>query len=346
MNFVKIPFGTTRAGEAVTRFSLSNSHRMQVDICNIGCSILSIQVPDQTGVLRDVALGYDTIKEYEENPACFGCVVGRVGNRIKNASFDFHGKTFYLEKNDGKNHIHGGFYHFGRKFWDCTHIDKDFLEFSLVSPDGEGGYPGSILAQVSYSLSEENSLTITYTVKAFSPSICNLTNHNFFNLSGEGSPTILDHRAIIRSNQITEIDQELIPTGSLLSVDNTPFDFQDARIIGEKISSNHPQLIFAGGYDHNYVLPSSSNAVATIYSPISGICLDVFTTSPGMQFYTGNSLDGTLRGKHGHYYSKQSGFCLETQLFPDAIHHPNFPSCQVVPGHPQHYQTTFHFSTL
>ena len=344
MNLTKTFFGTTKEGEAVTRFSLSNKNRMQVDICNIGCSILSILVPDRYGKLRDVVLGYDTSKEYEENSACFGCVVGRIGNRIKGASFSLNEKIFYLEQNEGNNHIHGGFHNFGRKFWNCTHAGLDFLEFSLISPDGEGGYPGTILAQVKYSLSDSNMLTISYKVKAFSPSLCNLTNHSYFNLSGEGSSTILDHLAFINASRITEIDEELIPTGILLPVEGTPLDFRKLKKVGKDLSSDHPQLIHAKGYDHNYVLDSHAGPDALIYAPSSGIYLEVFTNSPGMQFYSGNSLDGTLRGKHGHLYPKQSGFCLETQLFPDTVHHPDFPSCQVVPGHPQNFHTNFHFS--
>lgn len=337
-------FGITKTGEAVTRFSLSNKNNMQVDICNIGCSIISVLVPDKNGELRDVALGFDTSEEYEENPTCFGCVVGRVGNRIKDGAFTLNGITYQLEKNDGNNHLHGGSHNFAKKYWTCTHAGEDSLDFRLESPDGEGGYPGNIVATISYTLSDDNALTASYHVTSPDMSICNLTNHSYFNLSGTGNPSIRDHMAMIRSDYITESDSELIPTGKLLPVENTPFDFRQEKAIGQDIDDSHPQIVNGWGYDHNYVLSEGEGPDVSVRSPLTGICMQVYTNSPGMQFYTANHMDGSVRGKNGVYHPQRSGFCVETQLFPDGINHPEFPSCVVTPAQPQDFYTTYQFS--
>lgn len=344
MKLQKSVWGTTSNQETVFRYSLSNKTGMSVDICNIGCSILSIVVPDQNGTPTDIALGFASLKEYETNCANFGCIVGRYGNRIRRGQFSFQGKICQLEQNEGKNHLHGGCRGYGFRLWDCTEESSERLTFRLFSPDGDSGYPGDLTALVSYTLSEDNSLTISYHNTTSSATVCNLTNHNYFNLSGAGTEDILDHEVIIHSDAVTEIDRELIPTGVLLPVKGTALDFNTPKTIGQDINSDWEQMSWTGGYDHNFVLRRDKDVCAAVYAPKTGIIMEVLTNSPGMQFYTGNFLDGSIIGKNGAVYPKRGGFCMETQLFPDSVNQPAFPSCVVTKDSPQDFHTTYRFS--
>lgn len=343
MNLIKILWGTARTGEPVYRYHLSNSHGMSVDLCNIGCSILRLLVPDKYGTPTDVSLGYQTLTEYEHNSSNFGCIVGRYGNRIRKGQFSFHGKSYQLETNDRGNHLHGASDGFAYRFWTCTDEADDHVTFRLESPDGDGGYPGSLTAEVTYRLSEDNALTLSYHAETKTAAFCNLTNHNYFNLSGAGNDTVLDHEVMISSDSYTETEPDSIPTGRILPVDGTPLDFRKPKPIGQDIHASWDPLIWAGGYDHNFVLTPGIQPAASVYAPKTGIFMEVLTTSPGMQFYTGNGLNDPNR-KDGKSYMRFGGFCMETQFYPDSINHPEFPSCELTAGHPQESQTTYRFS--
>lgn len=345
MKLEKKLWGTTKTGESVYRYTLSNEKGMSAEICNIGCSILSLTVPDKEGKPTDVALGYETLGDYEKNPASFGCVVGRYGNRIKGGRFQFAGKTWQLEQNEGKNHLHGASGAYGRRFWPVSEESEDALTFCLKSPDGDGGYPGDLTSRVTYRISEDNELSISYHITTETEAFCNLTNHCYFNLSGHDAGTALDHEVFIGADAITEVDAESIPTGVLLPIGGTDFDFNTPKAIGKDIGGSHPQLAFGGGYDHNYVLKKTDGVCASAYSPKSGIFMEVFTNSPGLQFYTANSLEEREAGKHGVHYGHRSAFCMETQFFPDSINQPAFPSCAVTRDAPLKLRTTYRFST-
>lgn len=344
MKLEKKAWGTAKTGETVYRYTLSNEKGMSVDICNVGCSILSITVPDKDGASTDVALAYETCEDYNRNPASFGCVVGRYGNRISGGRFQFAGKTWQLEQNEGKNHLHGASGAYGRRFWPVSEESEKCLTFRLESPDEDGGYPGDLTACVSYSLTEDNELSISYHITTETEAFCNLTNHCYFNLSGHDSGTVLDHQVFIGADTITEVDAESIPTGTLLPIGGTDFDFNTPKAIGRDIDGSHPQLAFGGGYDHNYVLNGTDGVCASAYSPKSGIFMEVFTNSPGLQFYTSNSLEEHEAGKGGTHYGNRSGFCMETQFFPDSINRPEFPSCVVTKDAPMELRTTYRFS--
>ena len=345
MKLKKTVWGTTKNGETVYRYGLSNEKGMAVELCNLGCSILSITVPDKNGTPTDVALAYETCGDYERNPVSFGCVVGRYGNRIKGGRFQFAGRTWQLEQNEGKNHLHGASGAYGRRFWPVSEESEDALTFCLESPDGDGGYPGSLTARITYRLSEDNELSISYHVTTETQAFCNLTNHCYFNLSGHAAGDVLDHQVFIGADAITEVDAESIPTGVLLPIGGTDFDFNKPKAIGQDIGGSHPQLAFGGGYDHNYVLKETGGPCASAYSPKSGIFMEVFTNSPGLQFYTSNSLEEHEAGKNGAQYGNRSGFCMETQFFPDSINHPEFPSCTLTREAPLNLRTVYRFST-
>lgn len=342
MKLQKKIWGTSSKGDTVYRYTLSNEAGMSVDLCNIGCSILSILVPDRDGNLVDVALGYENITDYETNGANFGCIVGRYGNRIGKSAFTFLGKEYHVEANEGRNHLHGASGGYAYRYWECVEESDERLTFRLESPDGDGGYPGDLVSLVSYSLSEDNGLTISYHITTETAAFCNLTNHNYFNLSGHKSGSILDHEVTLAADAITEIDPESIPTGVILPIAGTALDFNTPKTIGQDIESDMEQIKLAGGYDHNYVLKEGVEVNVTVSSAKTGITMEVITNNPGVQFYTGNFLNG-IAGKDGALYQKRSGFCLETQLFPDSINRPEFPSCMVTKDAPQDFQTTYRF---
>jgi aldose 1-epimerase len=343
------PFGTTPDGQAVSIFTLTNRPGMEVRITNYGATIVSIRTPDRTGRMDDVILGFDTFDGYLKNTPFFGAVVGRYGNRIARGRFAIDGVTYTLAKNDGENSLHGGAKGFDKAVW-TPHVatvpeGASSLRLEHISPDGDEGYPGTLTATVTYTLTDRNELKIAYTATSDKKTVVNLTNHSYFNLAGTGD--ILGHEIMIDADRFTPVDSGLIPTGELAPVKGTPFDFTEPRAMGARIGADNAQLRIAGGYDHNFVLnkpPETFGLAARVTEPTTGRILEVYTSEPGVQFYTGNFLDGTVTGKGGRAYQKRSGFCLETQHYPDSPNHPAFPSTLLEPGGRYETTTVFAFS--
>ncbi len=340
-------FGKTQDGKAVTVFTLTNAHGMRVRAMTYGAIIVSIEAPDRSGRMGDVTLGFDTLDGYLKDPPYFGAIVGRYGNRIAKGQFTLDGTTYKLATNNGPNHLHGGNKGFDKVVWDGMPLETGVgVVFTRTSPDGEEGYPGNLKARVTYTLTDKNELIVGYHATTDKATPVNLTQHSYFNLSGEGSGDILGHELTIDADRYTPVDANLIPTGELAAVQGTPFDFRKAAAIGARISQDNEQLKNGKGYDHNWVLNRPGTGlrhVARVADPKSGRTLDVATTEPGLQFYSGNFLDGTIRGKHGHVYNFRGGLCLETQHFPDSPNHPNFPSTILRPGQTYTSQTVFTF---
>ncbi|MFD1768620.1 aldose epimerase family protein [Sphingobacterium suaedae] len=339
-------FDTQIDGKDVRLFSLKNGD-ISVSLTNYGARLVSLHVPDKSGNLTDVILGYDTADEFKENASNFyGAIVGRYGNRIGNASFTLNGTTYELEKNDGKNSLHGGTNGVYNKVWEVKNNSDTSITLRYVSPDREAGYPGTVDMQVTYTLTREGALAVDYHATTDKETVLNLTNHAYFNLNGAGSSTILDHELQIDAAAITEVDSTLIPTGKSLPVSNTPFDFQQPHVIGERIEADDVQLKIGKGYDHNFELSKQDGfqKVASVYAPSTGIEMQVFTTEPGLQFYSGNFMSDTdAKGKGGKAYPFRSAFCLETQHFPDAPNHPTFKSTVLKPGQTYSSKTTYKF---
>jgi aldose 1-epimerase len=326
------PFGTTRHGEPVTEFTLSNPDGISTSIITFGGSIRTLIVGDRAGNKADLILGFDSLESYEERHPYFGTITGRFANRIARGEFTLDEKKYTLATNNGPNHLHGGVDGFDRKVWKATTSstsDAVHLQLSYVSPDGEEGYPGELSTTVTYTLTSRDELVIEYEATTTKPTPINLTNHAYFNLAGHNSGDILKHELTIDAERIVPVDETSIPLGPLASVANTPFDFRAPHPIGERITE------VGIGYDHNYVLadgPRKLHLAARAIDPSSGRYLEVLTTEPGVQLYTGNYLDGTLTGKGGTTYKKHAGFCLETQHFPDSVNHPTYPSTILRPG--------------
>ena len=340
-------YNTTIDGKSVKLFVLKNKSGATVSITNYGGRVVSLFVPDKDNKLVDVVLGYDSIGSYrKKGEPFFGALIGRYGNRIGKGKFTLEGKEYQLQLNDGVNTLHGGTDGFFSKVWDAKQIDDHTLELSYVSNDGEAGYPGKLDVKVIYTLNEENALQIDYTATTDKTTVVNLTNHAYFNLNGEGNKTILDHELTIAADSITPVDATLIPTGKLQAVAGTSFDFNKAKTIGKAIDVNEEQLKFGKGYDHNFALKKHDDktAIATVKSTVTGIVMEVYTTEPGLQFYSGNFLTGeTNDGKGGKSYPHRSAFCLETQHFPDAPNHSNFASTVLKPGETYKTSTTYKF---
>lgn len=347
MNLKKDKYGTTPNDESVHLYTLSNNNGMVVKITNYGGIITAILVPDQNGKRTDVVLGFDRFEGYLGDSPYFGCLVGRFANRIANGEFQLDDAVFTVAQNDGQNHLHGGLQGFDKVVWQAepfTATAEVGLKLSYRSRDGEEGYPGDLGVHVTYTLANDNALRIDYQATSSKPTIVNLTNHTYFNLAGGGN--ILDHEISINAKQFTAIDETLIPTGELRAVAGTPLDFTHPTRIGAMIDHNDDQLRFAGGYDHNWVLDKEAGAlalVAAVTEPSSGRRLETYTTQPGLQFYSGNFLDGTIVGKQGVAYGKRSGFCLETQHFPDSPNQAHFPSTTLIPGEAFQETTIYKF---
>ena len=351
------PFGVTKNGDKVDEYIISNPGGLEISVLNYGCVIKNLFVPTKTGPV-DVVVGHDTLADYEADfnssgSTCCGAFVGRYANRIENAEFSLSGKTYKLEANNGKNHLHGGKRGFDRCLWQWSTEDIDnVVVFSRTAEAGEEGYPGKLHVEVRYCLTQEDALIIHYTATAEEgDTLLNLTNHTYFNLAGQGKGDILGHRLELAASRYTPVNAELIPTGEMLPVAGTPLDFTTPHIIGERIGADCPQLKNAGGYDHNFLLDYDAESLnplhpaAELSDPVRGRRLTVFTTEPALQLYSGNFLCGE-RGKGGIAYQKHSGICLETQHFPDAINHGNFPSIVLHPGEDFRSKTLYHFSTF
>ena len=343
MTFEQKPFGTTRDGREVTAWTLRNHNGMSAVILDYGCTIQSVVVPDCTGRPVDVVLGYNTLEEYENNGGYLGAVVGRVGNRIGKGQFTLNGKEYQLATNDRGNHLHGGIVGFDKKVWNAK-ANGDELVLETVSSDGEEGYPGNLRVTVRYRLEEDNTLRITYDASSDADTLVNLTNHAYFNLSGGG--TILDHDLRILADFICEADEQCLPTGRLLPVYDTPFDFRECKRLGRDILTDDEQLRRGNGYDHNYCLSDKGEwkQVAYLICKQTGIEMACMTTLPGVQFYSGNGLT-ERKGKSG-LIQQRDGLCLETQVWPDAIHHENFPSAVLKAGEAMHSQTAYKFGNI
>jgi aldose 1-epimerase len=337
-------------GTPVEVFTLTNAAGVEVKAITYGGIITSWRVPDRRGQLADIVLGYDDPAAYvANNGPYFGAIVGRYGNRIGKARFALDGRTYELAANDGPNHLHGGKQGFDKVLWSGEALrGVAGVAFTRTSADGEEGYPGNLRVRITYTLTEKNELLVSYEATTDKATPVNLTQHTYFNLAGQGTGDVLRHQLRINADRYTPVDATLIPTGELATVDKTPFDFRTATPIGARIRSDHPQMQFGRGYDHNWVLSRTAaglSLAAEVYEPTSGRTLEVRTTEPGLQFYTGNFLDGTITGKEGRVYRHRYGFCLETQHFPDSPNRPTFPSTTVRPGSPYRSQTVFRTGT-
>ena len=337
-------------GKPIELFTLTNAAGVEVTAMTYGGIITSWRVPDRRGELADVVLGFSDPGEYiKNNSPYFGAIIGRYGNRIGRARFVLDGRTYTLAANNGPNHLHGGIRGFDKHLWHGESVrrsDGVGVVFTRTSVDGEEGYPGNLKVRVTYTLTNANELAVAYEATTDKATPVNLTQHTYFNLAGQGTGDILRHEIRINADRFTPVDAGLIPTGELAPVDKTPFDFRQPTPIGARIRSEHPQMQFGRGYDHNWVLARSGpglSLAADVYEPTSGRTLQVRTTEPGVQFYTGNFLDGTITGKDGRVYRERYGFCLETQHFPDSPNQPRFPSTILRPG--QTYRTRTVFTT-
>jgi aldose 1-epimerase len=334
------PFGEIE-GLLVDRFTLANRHGLRVEVITYGGIIRAIWAPDRDGQLANVTLGFADLTGYlDHNDPYFGCIAGRYANRISNGRFTLDGETYQLPTNDGANHLHGGVCGFDKRIWDTEEIREDGaagVRLTRVSPDGEECYPGTLSAAVTYLLDDDNRLRIDYRAESDRPTIVNLTNHTYWNLGGEGTGSVEDHVLRLAASRYTPVDSSLTPTGELAPVRDTPFDFTTPTAIGARIREGHPQLLIGRGYDHNVVLDRTPGDIAlieaaTLRHPDSGRALTIWTTEPGIQFYSGGYLDGTLVGASGRTYRQGDGVALETQHFPDSPNQPTFPSTLLRPG--------------
>ncbi len=337
------PFGTLKDGTSVTAYTLRNAAGMTVTVLDYACIIQSVLVPDRQGVLRDVVLGYDDVAGYEAGSCFFGAFVGRFANRIAGSAFPLDGVVYHLPPNEGENHLHGTY---TAQVFPCEG-EGNSLVFCKVSPDGEEGYPGNLSLTITYTLTEDNSLVLDYRAETDRPTVVNLTNHSYFNLSGQGSGDVLQTRLVLEASAFTEADRQTLTTGRILPVEGTPLDFRAGKTIGQDMQGEHPMLRACRGFDLNYVLdaPGEGKVSALATAPDTGITLAMCTTQPGVQLYTGNFVaeDTAPCGKGGLRYPQYAGFCLETQHYPCAPNHPHFPSTTLRPGEEYHQVTVYRF---
>jgi aldose 1-epimerase len=347
----KKAFGKTGDGKPVDLYTLTNRHGMEIRVMSYGGIILSLRVPDRKGQFDDVVLGYDSLDGYLKATPYFGAIIGRYGNRIANGKFTLDGKAYTLAQNNGTNSLHGGLKGFDKVVWEAEAFENQDgagVVFKYTSRDGEEGFPGNVKAQVTYTLSDQNELSFAYHATTDKATPVNLTNHTYFNLAGDGKGDILGHLVMLNAQRFTPVDKNLIPTGELRSVKATPLDFTKPTAVGARIDAKDEQLGFGGGYDHNFVINRQGPGLelaARVEEPTSGRVLEVFTTEPGVQFYSGNFLDGTITGKGGHVYRRRTGFCLETQHYPDSPNQADFPSTILRPGETYDSKTVCKFST-
>lgn len=347
----KKPWGRTPDGTAVDLFTLRNARGAEATITTYGGIVVTLLMQDRNGRMGDIVLGYDNLQGYIDKTPYFGCLVGRYGNRIGDAKFTLDGTTYTLAKNDGPNSLHGGARGFDKVVWSGRSVEsKDgaALELTYLSRDGEEGFPGNLKVTAVYTLTNDNELKLDFSATTDKPTVCNLTHHSYFNLRGQGDGDILGHEIMINAARITPIDKTLITTGEYMPVEGTPFDFRKPAAIGARINESDTQLGYGPGYDHNWVIDKPAGQLgiqATVYESTTGRVLEVLSDEPGLQFYSGNFLDGTIKGKGGVVYQKRTGFCLEPQHYPDSPNKPQFPSVVLRPG--QLYQNTiiYRFST-
>ncbi|MEZ4774642.1 MAG: aldose epimerase family protein [Bacteroidia bacterium] len=344
-------FGKTRDGREAHLFHFRNRMGAELSLTNYGGTIISLKVPDREGNPGDIVLGFDNLADIEATRPFYGCIVGRYANRIAGGKFSLNGQTYPLAVNNGPNHLHGGLKGFDTHIWDAEPFSNDLgagVILRYISKDGEEGYPGNLSVKVTYTLTEKNELRIDYTAETDQTTVINLTNHAFFNLKDCGATAILDHELQLFADQFTPVSNVMIPTGEIRPVKGTPLDFSHAMPIGARIHSQDEQIRFGNGYDHNYVVNNQEDElalVARVTEKYTGRVMEVFTTEPGVQFYTGNFLQGRKPGKYGIIYQNRSGFCLETQHFPDSPNQPAFPSTVLNPGEMYRSTTIYGFGT-
>jgi len=345
-------FGKMPDGTAVDIYTLRNASGVEARITNYGGIVVSLKVPDRNGKFDDVVLGYDNLDGYLKNNSPYmGALIGRYANRIAKGTFKLNGTEYHLAVNNGANHLHGGLKGFDKVVWTAAalHVANGAaLKLTYVSKDGEENYPGKLTATVIYTLTDANELRIDYSATTDKRTIVNLTSHSYFNLAGQGTGDILKHQLFINASRFTPTDAGAIPTGELRSVSGTPFDFMTATEIGARIEQDEQQLKFGNGYDHNFVLNKQGKRLtlaASVYELTTGRAMQVSTTEPGMQFYSGNFLDGSITGKDGKVYQRRYGFCLEAQHFPDSPNKPHFPSTLLKPGQSYRHTTSYKFHT-
>lgn len=346
-------FGITTAGDSVTQFTFSNSNGLEVKILNYGGLVTHLKVPDKNGKIEDVVLGYDNLEGYLKSTPYFGAIVGRYGNRIAKGKFTLDGVEYSLVTNNGENALHGGTIGFDKVMWDAEPFEDETgagLKLTYLSKDMEEGFPGNLNVTVTYTIKESNEISIDYHATTDKKTVINLTQHSYFNLTGNTKRDILDHEVMIKSANMIPVDGGLIPTGEMIPVAGTPFDFTEATRVGDRIDADHEQIALGGGYDHCWVLdkpsPDALEWVAKAVDNTSGRVLELATTEPGVQFYTGNFLDGTITGKHGVVYNKRFGLCFEPEHYPDSPNQANFPSVELSPGEEYHTTTVWRFSTI
>jgi aldose 1-epimerase len=346
---MKESFGITSDGSEASLYTLGNAHGLVARITNYGGILVSLTVPDRHGKLSDVVLGFDTFEGYRNEHPCFGAIIGRYANRIASGLITLDGREYQLTQNDQENHLHGGLKGFDKVVWAATERESasgSALDLRYVSPDGEEGYPGNLTAQVTYSLTNENELKIDYAAVTDQTTVINLTNHSYFNLRDAGATDILGHELTIDADYFLAMDRSAIPTGEIRSVEGTPFDFRSPTAIGSRIGRDDPQLTYGEGYNHNWVLNNPRRTlapVAVVCEPTSGRVMEVFTTAPGLQFFSGNFPGGRFGGKLGKPYPSRPGLCLEAQHYPDSPHHAGFPSTILRPGEIYSQTTIYRF---
>ena len=349
MSVTKEAFGKNQFGEAVDLFLLMNHNGLRVRIMNHGGTIVSLETPDKNGALADLVLGHDTAEEYVQATPYFGCAVGRFANRIQGGKFSLDGKEYTLAQNNGPNALHGGLRGFSKVIWNAEILeDENAIRMTYISADGEEGFPGEVKTVLTYTLTDANELKIDYAAESTRATPYNITNHSYFNLAGHDAGFVGDQILTINANTFLPTDETAIPYGKEAPVKGTPFDFRVPRAIGERIEADDEQLRFAAGYDHNFCLnksqPGALSLCARAEDSVSGRMMEVFTTEPGVQFYTGNFIDGVLKGKGGCAYVRRGGFCLETQHYPDSPNQPQFPDTILRPGKIFRSQTVYVFS--
>lgn len=334
-------------GKATALYTLTNANGMEVCVTNFGGRLVSVMVPDRDGKMTDVILGFDNINDYMTKPSDFGASIGRYANRIGGAAFELDGQTISLDKNDGDNCLHGGAEGWQYQVYDAELIEPQTLKLTMVDPDGHMGFPGTVTAVVTYTLTDDNAIDISYSGTTDKPTVLSMTNHAYFNLSGNHAAEGTDQILYVNADKFTPADEKLIPTGEMRPVEGTPFDFRTPKAIGQDINADYDQLVLGNGYDHNWVLNTGgdiSKLALSVYSPATGILLEEYTDQPGVQVYTGNFLTGEVAGKHGVKYPKRASVCIETQLFPDSPNKPEWPSATLRPGETYTHRCIYKFS--